>query len=92
MQCDRYVDVLAVRDRRHYAASCSWRRCLVLLILLAAITLSLLVGTALAQVPPHSPGTICYTQFFWCWAQPPGPPGSTCICPSPNGPVSGVRG
>ena len=26
------------------------------------------------QVPPHVPGTICFTPSFWCWAQWPGPP------------------
>jgi hypothetical protein len=92
MQRDRYADVLEIRDRWHCAADRFRRRCLVCLVLLAAIPLTLLVGTVLAQVPPHSPGTICFTQRFWCWAQPPGPPGSPCICPSPNGPVNGVRG
>ena len=41
------------------------------------------------QVPPHKPGTICQTPRFWCWAQPPGPPGAPCTCPSPAGPVTG---
>lgn len=25
---------------------------------------------AVAQVPPHEPGTICFTKKFWCWANP----------------------
>jgi hypothetical protein len=52
----------------------------------------LLVRPALAQVPPHYPGTICLTQYFWCYAQPPGPVGSPCGCPTPYGWVPGVRG
>jgi hypothetical protein len=52
----------------------------------------LLVGDAMAQIPPHSPGTICFTRFFWCWAQPPGPAGTICGCPSPQGWVQGIRG
>jgi hypothetical protein len=44
---------------------------------------------ALAQVPPHRPGTICFTPKFWCWANPVGPAGSTCYCPSPYGRVQG---
>lgn len=45
-----------------------------------------------AQVPPHAPGTICFTQAFWCWAQPPGPPGTPCTCPAPWGWAQGIRG
>ena len=45
---------------------------------------------ARAQVPPHTPGTICFTSGFWCWAQPPGKPGGACTCPSPTGPVKGT--
>jgi hypothetical protein len=48
------------------------------------------IGPAIAQVPPHTPGTICATPNFWCWAQPPGPPGATCFCPTPQGSVRGV--
>lgn len=47
---------------------------------------------AVAQVPPHAPGTVCYTPVGYCAAQPPGPPGTPCACPSPTGPVGGVRG
>src|SRR5690349_21034149 len=62
-------------------------------LLLGAIVLMLLwARVSLAQVPPHYPGTVCFTPEFWCWAQPPGPPGSPCICPSPMGYVGGVRG
>ncbi len=47
---------------------------------------------ALAQVPPHDPGTICFTPNFWCWANPPGRPGNACSCPSPYGAVRGRLG
>jgi hypothetical protein len=64
-----------------------------------AIRLAVLIGLVLgavadarAQVPPHVPGTICFTQWFWCVAQPPGPPGTQCACPSPQGWIPGVRG
>jgi hypothetical protein len=45
-----------------------------------------------AQVPPHMPGTICFTPQFWCWSSPPGPPGGVCFCPSPFGWVEGRLG
>lgn len=45
---------------------------------------------AMAQVPPHRPGTICFTPKFWCWATPPGQPGTRCICASPYGPIAGT--
>jgi hypothetical protein len=60
-------------------------------VLLAAGTL-IQSPIAVAQVPPHQPGTICFTSSFWCWASPPGPPGGQCYCPSPYGPVQGVLG
>jgi hypothetical protein len=47
---------------------------------------------ALAQVPDHVPGTICFTPQFWCWADPPGPPGYPCGCPTDYGYVPGVLG
>ena len=58
-------------------------------ILLFASTLMALTQSARAQVPPHVPGTICFTPTFWCWANPPGPPGNPCGCPSPYGYVAG---
>jgi len=36
---------------------------------------------ASAQVPPHQPGTICFTPNFWCWAPQFGPPGAVCCVP-----------
>jgi hypothetical protein len=48
--------------------------------------------TLFAQVPPHMPGTICFTPQFWCWASPPGPPGGACYCPSAFGWVQGRLG
>lgn len=57
----------------------------------AALTLLLSAAAAFAQ-PAHQPGYICYTQQGWCLAQPPGPPGSPCACPSAGGLIQGVRG
>jgi hypothetical protein len=50
------------------------------------------VRQAEAQIPPHYPGTICFTPQFWCWANPPGQPGSPCGCPSPYGWIPGRYG
>lgn len=49
-------------------------------------------GPAAAQVPPHIPGTICFTPQFWCWAQAPSQPGAPCSCATPEGMVGGVLG
>jgi len=65
-------------------------RALVALLLAARMLLD--APLAIAQVPPHQPGTICFTPSFWCWANPPGLPGGPCSCPSPYGPVNGVLG
>jgi hypothetical protein len=62
------------------------------LITLTTLLLVLASDPALAQVPPHKPGTICFTPQFWCWAQPPGPPGYGCYCPTRNGLVPGKLG
>ena len=50
------------------------------------------VPVAQAQVPPHTPGTVCFTPNFWCWVQPPGQPGGPCTCPSPYGHARGTLG
>lgn len=63
-----------------------------LAILLTFGVVAALTRSALAQVPPHQPGTICFTPTFWCCANPPGPPGNPCGCPGPYGFVSGVLG
>ncbi|MBB6306614.1 hypothetical protein [Xanthobacter tagetidis] len=63
-------------------------RLLGLIVMVAALASS----SARAQVPPHQPGTICFTPYFWCWAQPPGPPGAYCGCPGPYGWVQGILG
>jgi hypothetical protein len=65
---------------------------LVGLAVLFGVGVALAVGSATAQVPPHYPGTLCFTPYFWCPAQPPGPPGTPCICPSPVGLIPGTRG
>lgn len=59
----------------------------------SSLLLALVPGSiAVAQVPPHQPGTVCYTPNFWCWMQYPLYPGSRCFCPSPYGAVAGVAG
>lgn len=72
----------------------SGSRLLVVLLTLSGFVVALAIGSsALAQAPPvHTPGTICYTPNFWCWAAPAGPPGSPCVCVTSYGPVGGVRG
>ncbi len=61
--------------------------------LFAICLLSLaLCGSAAAQVPPHQPGTMCFTPQFWCWMQYPGVPGQVCYCPTTYGPVQGRVG
>jgi hypothetical protein len=32
----------------------------------------------------------CYTQYFWCYLPGYAPVGTSCWCPTPNGPVAGV--
>lgn len=60
---------------------------------LVAAALLLATGAALAQVPPHAGGEICFTANFWCWAQPPGAPGQPCSCFDETGAqVPGVLG
>jgi hypothetical protein len=59
---------------------------------IALVSALLVPQHAGAQVPPHVPGTICFTPAFWCWAQPPGAPGLPCACQGPTGPVQGVLG
>jgi hypothetical protein len=58
----------------------------------AVLAAMLAAGAVLAQAPPHTPGTVCYTPTFWCWAQPPGPPGRPCVCRTDRGPVAGRLG
>jgi len=61
----------------------------------AAVLISaglLFAASAAVGQPSHQPGAICYTQQGWCFAQPPGAPGSACACPTPHGLVPGVRG
>jgi hypothetical protein len=57
-----------------------------------AIAFMLVALDAFAQVPAHTPGSICFTPKFWCWARPPGAPKAACTCPTPYGPVRGTLG
>ncbi len=51
------------------------------------------VGSLIAQVPPHRPGTVCIvSDRFWCWADRPGNPGDSCVCPVPGGAARGRLG
>jgi hypothetical protein len=52
------------------------------------LTAALWLNVASAQVPPHVPGTVCFTPSFWCWAETQGEPGSPCKC----GAVDGILG
>ena len=45
---------------------------------------------ALAELPPHTPGSICATQSFWCWTQPYGIYGQPCACPTAGGNAPGT--
>lgn len=46
--------------------------------------------SSLAQMPPHTRGTICRTEHFWCWAETPGLAGSGCACPTAYGKAQGL--
>ena len=50
------------------------------------------VPVAWAQVPAHQPGTICNTPQGWCWANPSGVPGTSCVCPVDGGTAQGILG
>lgn len=63
----------------------------ILRVILFALPL-LFGGSAISQVPPHQPGTICFTPQFWCWLPYPVYPGTACFCATPYGPVRGVAG
>lgn len=56
------------------------------------LSLALAPSIAATQVPPHQPGTICFTPYFWCPARPAGQPGAACVCSTPHGPVQGQLG
>jgi hypothetical protein len=59
----------------------------------AALIAALAIPAGLsAQVPPHYPGSVCLTPTFWCFLQPPLPPGSRCFCATPSGAFPGVAG
>lgn len=59
--------------------------CRIAIIAAGLLVWAVTAPAAFAQVPPHAPGTVCFTPQFWCWAQPPGPPGYPCGCPAPGG-------
>ena len=47
---------------------------------------------ALPQVPPHYPGTICFTPYVWCQLPGAVPVGARCFCNTPYGQVFGQAG
>ena len=63
-----------------------------LLRLVLAMCAMVYAAPSIPQVPPHYPGTICFTPYFWC--QLPGalPVGAPCYCNGPYGPVNGRAG
>ena len=63
-------------------------------LMVSTLSLVLLASSdeAGAQAPAHRPGTICLTPQFWCWAQPPGRPGTPCFCQTPFSRVRGTLG
>jgi hypothetical protein len=70
-------------------------KCLFLIGIFIVLSVEVASGRAAAAVqpvPPHPPGTVCFTPKFWCWAQPTGLPGTPCACPTPYGWVEGFRG
>ncbi len=58
----------------------------------AALVLGAGLWASSSAQPVHEPGSICFTPEFWCWAEPPGPPGYGCFCQTVDGPVQGVLG
>jgi hypothetical protein len=47
-------------------------------------------SSALAQVPPHIPGTLCMTPIGWCMLPGQFPLNAQCWCGTMQGPVFGV--
>ena len=44
------------------------------------------------QVPPHYPGTICFTPYLWCYLPGAVPVGTQCYCRTQYGVVYGQAG
>ena len=65
---------------------------LVKLLTMANLVVLLQTPVAWAQIPAHSPGAICNTPSGWCWAKPPGLPGTPCSCPVAGGSAHGTLG
>jgi len=47
---------------------------------------------AAPQVPPHYPGTICFTPYVWCYLPGAVPVGTRCFCNTPYGVAYGQAG
>jgi hypothetical protein len=61
-------------------------------LLVTAAALLCVAADAIAQIPPHAPGTVCVANnnSLWCWTST-GPVGSPCSCRTPLGDVPGRR-
>jgi hypothetical protein len=55
-------------------------------------TAALVATPGIPQVPPHYPGTICFTPYVWCYLPGAVPVGTTCFCNTPYGRVFGQAG
>ena len=62
------------------------------LVHVAVLSAGFYATPAIPQVPPHYPGTLCLTPYFWCPLPGALQPGSRCYCPGPYGPVYGQAG
>lgn len=58
----------------------------------APLVAALWTTPAVPQVPPHYPGTICFTPYMWCPLPGAVPVGTRCYCNTPYGPVFGQAG
>ncbi len=61
-------------------------------ILVASSVVLLLIAPEAAspQAPPHTPGTLCFTPYFYCVLPRPQTPGTPCVCRTSGG--AEVRG
>lgn len=90
-ECDTIVDesieLIALVSLTFHGWVSVMRNISVAILLVQVIVSAALLaaGIASAQVPPHVPGSICFTPSFWCWASQPGIPGQTCKCTDSSG-------
>jgi len=51
-----------------------------------------MTATASAQIPPHPPGTVCFTPYTWCFLPQTLPVGAPCGCSTTSGVALGRAG